>query len=560
MSSNPADNRSRIRRSALWAAYGDALGFITEGVDTAGVRRRVGSNQVEKTMAWKRKIGRFGPSLELPAGCLSDDTQLRLATSRSIRGSGEFDVETFAKIELTVWPSYALGAGIGSQAAAANLRRRDTTWATNFFSSERSRYLDGGGNGAAMRIQPHVWAHPPEADIRRMIAAVMQNAVATHGHPRGIVGAVFHARCLHHALTQREVPGPETWNSIVSELPALGELAKVDPLLGELWLGQWEQRAQQSFAAAVDRVVGEVKAELDICCKLDLDSDADPYSKAVDALDALDPKQRGSGTKTAILAAILSYLFRDDPGGAVLRAANCLGTDTDTIATMAGAISGALAATDPSAPIADHKYIIHEADRMWAIASGGTTSSFRYPSLVSWTTPKSASDCVGKADDHCELTGLGPARSASKAHEGNDKGHSVWQWLDLWFGQRLLAKRRPDPPGLPASQIADAMSQYLEAPEAKLSRAPKAPSPDGTSRQESFESIEAPAPPAAGEGETPPSIHDLTREAIASGFDPTLVGRLLLEVSDRDEGIEAAIGYAAIIAKARVSRRTATDR
>ena len=92
------EKRERIRRSALWAAYGDALGFITEGVDINGVRRRAGTDWVEKTVAWKRRIGgKFGPTVVLPAGCISDDTQLRLATSRSIGPGGNFDVETFAK-------------------------------------------------------------------------------------------------------------------------------------------------------------------------------------------------------------------------------------------------------------------------------------------------------------------------------------------------------------------------------------------------------------------------------------------------------------------------------
>lgn len=59
--------------------------------------------------------------VDLPAGCYSDDTQLRLATSGSILGDAHFDVETFAKVELTIWPSYALGGGRGTKAAAAVL-------------------------------------------------------------------------------------------------------------------------------------------------------------------------------------------------------------------------------------------------------------------------------------------------------------------------------------------------------------------------------------------------------------------------------------------------------
>ena len=89
----------------------------------------------------------------LPAGCYSDDTQLRLATGRAIRPDS-FDVEAFAKVELPVWLGYALGAGKSTSAAALNLSKPRTSWFANTFKG----WTESGGNGAAMRIQPHVWA------------------------------------------------------------------------------------------------------------------------------------------------------------------------------------------------------------------------------------------------------------------------------------------------------------------------------------------------------------------------------------------------------------------
>jgi len=126
-----------VINSALWAAAGDALGWITELAHApANVMRRSGVATVEQPIAWNRVIGgRTGPEVALPTGTYSDDTQLRLAVSRCIRSDGGFDAEAFAKIELTVWPSYALGAGKGTKAAAANLARRGTAWYSNFFES-----------------------------------------------------------------------------------------------------------------------------------------------------------------------------------------------------------------------------------------------------------------------------------------------------------------------------------------------------------------------------------------------------------------------------------------
>ena len=107
-------------------------------------------------MGWQRRVGgRGGVSVRLPAGCWSDDTQLRMAVSRAISHRG-FDVQAFAHVELPIWPSYALGGGRASKAAAKNLGKPNALWYANAFP----RWFEAGGNGAAMRIQPHVWSSP----------------------------------------------------------------------------------------------------------------------------------------------------------------------------------------------------------------------------------------------------------------------------------------------------------------------------------------------------------------------------------------------------------------
>lgn len=554
MSSSPnTDTRDRIRRSALWAAYADALGFITEGVDASGVRRRAGGPRVEKTVPWKRRIGgKFGPTVELPAGCLSDDTQLRLATSRSIRG-GTFDVETFAKIELTVWPAYALGAGLGSTAAAANLRRRDVTWATNFFAKDRTDYLNGGGNGAAMRVQPHVWSYPPGTDPRALIAAVVTNAVATHGHLRGILGAVFHALCLLHVFERGEVPGPKQWDAIAKALPEVGSIAESDDVLGELWLGQWELHSRKRFADEVAVVTDEIRADLKRCRAISHDQGVGGYGDAVEELEAFRADQRGSGTKSSILAAVAAWLFADRPLDAVLTCANRLGTDTDTIGTMAGAIVGAVTSEEPPGEVADREYIVHEADRMWGFSQGGNVPAFQYPNLVTWTPPRSASDCVGETDGVMEVAGLGPAVSDEEEYATSGKTPGVWQWLTLWSSQRVLAKRRARLKSLPSSQRVAPSKQYLLAPSPKDTgrRSAPPPPPPPPSATPTLPLDEATEPVGRDDAAT---LHDLTDAVIASDFDPAVVGRALLSLADRSEGIEMALAYAAIITKARKTR------
>ncbi|KEP74534.1 hypothetical protein HR12_08320, partial [Microbacterium sp. SUBG005] len=117
----------------LWAAWADALGFISELTTAENLRRRTQGRDLVRPMPWSRIVGgRMGVRVGLPEGCYSDDTQLRLSTSRAISNHG-FDVEAFARVELPVWPSYALGGGRASKAAAAAMTKQQANWANNFF-------------------------------------------------------------------------------------------------------------------------------------------------------------------------------------------------------------------------------------------------------------------------------------------------------------------------------------------------------------------------------------------------------------------------------------------
>ena len=50
-----------------------------------------------------------------------------------------------------------------------------------------------GGNGVAMRIQPHVWSAADLADPDTYLPGVIRDAVSTHGHPVALAGAAIHA-------------------------------------------------------------------------------------------------------------------------------------------------------------------------------------------------------------------------------------------------------------------------------------------------------------------------------------------------------------------------------
>ena len=80
-----------------------------------------------------------------------------------------------------------------------------------------------------------------------------------------------------------------------------------------------------------------------------------------------------------------------DPAGISRLAASVLGTDTDTIATMAAALSGATDAAPDPPPVLDSEYLTSEALRLAKIADGQATMPFSYPDLLRWTPPEPSS-------------------------------------------------------------------------------------------------------------------------------------------------------------------------
>jgi hypothetical protein len=130
------------------------------------------------------------------------------------------------------------------------------------------------------------------------------------------------------------------------------------------------------------------------------------YEAFASALSLSDPSVRGSGTATVVAALAIAAAYPDDPAAAARLAANAVGTDTDTIATMAAAIVGACStAQEPT--VLDGPYLAAEADRLAALAGGRPTSAFDYPDLLTWSPPQTQLDATGLADGRLALAGIG---------------------------------------------------------------------------------------------------------------------------------------------------------
>ena len=536
--------KQKVVNSALWAAAGDALGWITElSRGTEGVEHRTGVPKVYKPLQWRRLVGgRGGPRVDLPAGTYSDDTQLRLAVCRSIRGDGFFDTETFAKIEMTVWPTYALGGGLGSKAAALNLSRRSVNWFSNFYDNNGQRYVDGGGNGAAMRIQPHVWCSLGTTDT--MLLAVTRDALVTHGHPHGFCGALFHAMCLAETLSTGQVPSFELYDKFIDDLADFPQLVTRDPQLAAFWKPAWESSIGYSLLEGVERFV--VEAKKDLCALRKLSGPREQkYRSALDTLGCNNSQYRGSGFKTALAAVYLAHIFRsEDPREAIILAANELESDTDTIATMAGAILGSTVSVAPDWEIQDRAYIVFEAERLASISLGCEEDSFSYPELGFWNPPSSQTASVAWRQERLAMAGLGLMEAENSEFRS---GEFIWQWFRLEFGQSILAKRRAD--------VKDFLStSQLPGPRQKAKESQKRDgSPDIKSdRISSHEAGGLTRPRRAGRRN---ELDAWTDEIIQSDFDDVVLGRVMKNCIDQTLSIETALALAAIVAKARIARK-----
>lgn len=523
---------ARVVRSALWAAWGDALGFPTElARDQSDLDRRFGATEVEVPPRWRRRIGgRNGPTVDLPAGTYSDDTQLRLAVSRCLRGNGRFDAEVFARVELPVFLSYQLGAGRGTKAAARALAKRTASWSSNFFSEGDTHYVRGGGNGAAMRVQPHVWA-AHEHRAASYLPGLLRDAIVTHGHPRGVLGSAWHALALGAALRDGRLPGPDRWPEIVQSLDRVLKRIDADETLREQWAPRWTEVSGRSFVAAAEETIEECVAFTERAvafAEQHSESIAGRYGQLAREIGGLDSRSRGSGTTCAALSLWLAWTAQENPAGGLQIAANLLGSDTDTIASLTGALLGASVEGDPPGELQDRELHVREAQRLNRLRNGEEVEDFPHPDPLHWQAPSTLADAVGTVEGNgVAIAGLGRCSDQSGLHRPTGKESSAWQWVKTDYGQNVLVKRRLELKPLPASAL------------------PRRRRPSRANQRDA--SPGQPTPPGA---RLPATVDPAVSQVIRSGFDYELIGRLIEHFSRQSHGAEKAGVFAALVARA----------
>ena len=355
----------------LTFAAGDALGWPQEFGGTGRARAGEPVPHVEFRTWTRRSGGRHRSFTEVVGtGEYSDDTQLLLAVARSRTTYGADWWKAFATVELPLWTLYERGGGGATKRAARAWMDGGPPWKATQPDSVR-RYFDAGGNGAAMRVLPHAVFLARLDNPGELVRDVVLDGLATHGHPRALVGAAAYAYGAWSLVRRTRTLGyGELLDLLLDESAAWGTFPQPDRG-GGTWLAAAD-RVSSGYERLWTRTVGEMRALLETARRgVRAGALADDHAMLAEL--GCFGSAKSAGTVTAAGAAYLASRHAAQPAQGVLRAAFESGADTDTLAAMAGGLLGCLAGLEwmprPWLDVQDAGYLRRMADR---VAAGPT--------------------------------------------------------------------------------------------------------------------------------------------------------------------------------------------
>ena len=351
----------------LALAAGDALGWPQEMPRNVRGGSAGKGAHVEFEKWTRRGGGRFQPFEEaiLP-GEYSDDTQLTLAVARSRTNHGSAWWKAFTRTELPLWALYERGGGGATKRAARAWAAGRPPWRSNK-RSEVHQYFAAGGNGVAMRVLPHALFLVEEDSPAVLMHDVVLDGSATHGHPRALVGAAVHAYAAWSLARRSSTLGfGELLDALLDEASEWRKFPKSDQDRGS-WFDAAEDATGARYHLTWDQTTREMRELLEIARKGLQDGVlADDHSILKDL--GCFGRTKGAGTSSAAAAAYLVARHAAQPVQGVLRAAFEKGTDTDTLAAMAGGLMGCLCGVEwlPTAwfQVQDAEYLRNIASRI----------------------------------------------------------------------------------------------------------------------------------------------------------------------------------------------------
>jgi ADP-ribosylglycohydrolase len=424
----------RVAGGLIGAAAADALGWITEFVrGPAHLRKLYGTDRVVEYRSWEKTTGgRFNAYTDyISKGEYSDDTQLTLAVARSLLADGSVDIKHFANRELPLWLDYARGAGGTITRGARAMARKSAVWNKNFYSDGDTGgfrgYRSAGANGAAMRVGPLALANITRRE--RTGSDIWRTAIATHGHPRAILGALMFGEAVRVcAGWKSDAPVPDLVAEVASYVGSLG--LPGDPDLTE-WFGIWNNGSERRFDEVWEETRREVLVALDGVVRQAAARNALPHY--FHELGCFDRATKGSGTGTVLAALTVFKIFHGDFEEAVVATINQLGSDTDTIGGFVGTLCGALRGYEAvptrwASELQDYEYFMRVAEELARVSAGvGSGGSSLLPQ---------------RSGNMAELPDLLQLLRRKQISKGERVYHELFGpgWVESVDGQRLRRK------------------------------------------------------------------------------------------------------------------------
>lgn len=309
----------RIRGCFLGLAVGDALGMPVETMPRKKIIETFGSAGITDYLPPVQT--RVTDTAGLPPGSWTDDTQLTLTVARGIMGAHGFDLRGQAHELVEAWLSSNLGWGKATNSAARQLMRNFYGGTGPYRGYDVPAAPEPGadcGNGVAMKVAPlAIWCFAGNgiAETNVFIEQAMRLGLMTHGDPRASFAAIAIGAVVGAALdlnNARAKATPETLRS------AFWNVTKM-----------FVYGAEERYA---DLRPNPEKLSARLKRAKDLMGDPDRLREEI---------RTGCFALESVPFAIATYLRHPlDFEAAVLEAVNA-GGDTDTTASMVGAMAGA---------------------------------------------------------------------------------------------------------------------------------------------------------------------------------------------------------------------------
>lgn len=310
--------------SLLGGAVGDALGRPKEGGRPPSY-----SPSEEGWLDGFVPARRWGGA----TGVITDDTQLTIEVAETLVARGRLDAEDLSR-RLVTWLPFGRGKGQATTQAVLRLEA-GTPW--------HEAGTPSAGNGAAMRVAPVGLLRHDDVALLRTEAAL--SALPTHRDPMAVSSAILMAYATAWAYTLPAVPA--------SRERAAEELAAALVAV----------TADLTDPGAPDRQAGgslePVRLEERVAEWL---ADASRTPREV-----LGARYSGAFVLESLPAAVWCFVHAiDDPERTIAVAANAT-RDSDTVASMAGNLAGALHGAE--ALPARWRSDVEEHDRLVALAT-----------------------------------------------------------------------------------------------------------------------------------------------------------------------------------------------